>query len=145
MPPRLYTLVVTATGCAATAYFLRRPAAARFEDGERERRAWLDRIGRVTDGTVIDVQEGEHEGRPAVLLVFEYDAGGVTYHASQDVTYLRQWINLTSCRMALHTSVKYDPRAPGNSIVISERWIGLRQHPPRPLREAPPPPSAASG
>jgi hypothetical protein len=52
---------------------------------------------------------------------------GVSYEASQDVTYLRQWINLQSCRLGLHTSVKYDARNPGNSMVIAEGWMGLRQ------------------
>jgi hypothetical protein len=43
------------------------------------------------------------------------------------VTYLRQWINLHSCRLGLPTSVKYDPHNPGNSLVVSESWMGLRQ------------------
>jgi hypothetical protein len=52
---------------------------------------------------------------------------GVSYEASQDVTYLRQWLNLHSCRLGLPTSVKYDARNPGNSMVIAEGWVGLRQ------------------
>jgi hypothetical protein len=96
---------------------------------ERERRIWLDRIGRITDGTVIDVQEmPPSEGnRAAVLLIYKYDVAGVSYECSQDVTYLRQWINLHSCRLGLPTSVKYDPHNPGNSLVVSENWMGLRQ------------------
>jgi len=27
----------------------------------------------------------------------------------------------------LPTSVRYDPHNPGNSIVVSEKWMGLRQ------------------
>jgi hypothetical protein len=61
------------------------------------------------------------------MLIYQYDVAGVSYEASQDVTYLRQWINLHSCRLGLHTSVKYDPHNPGNSMVIAEGWIGLRQ------------------
>lgn len=96
---------------------------------ERERRTWLDGVGRITDGTVIDVQEvpptdGQHA---AVFLVYKYDVAGVSYECSQDVTYLRQWINLHSCRLGLPTSVKYDPHNPGNSLVVSESWMGLRQ------------------
>ena len=48
------------------------------------------------------------------------------YNCSQDVTLLRHWVNLHSCRLGLPTSVKYDPQNPGNSIIISEHWIGLR-------------------
>jgi hypothetical protein len=104
----------------------RKPKTA--EDKERERRAWIDQYGRITDGTVIDVQEVRLDGRkPATMLIFQYDVAGVSYEASQDVTYLRQWINLHSCRLGLPTSVRYDPQNPGNSIVVSERWMGLRQ------------------
>jgi hypothetical protein len=96
---------------------------------ERERRNWLDGIGRITDGTVIDVQEMEPSNghHAAVLLIYKYDVAGVSYECSQDVTYLRQWINLHSCRLGLPTSVKYDPHNPGNSLVVSENWMGLRQ------------------
>jgi hypothetical protein len=96
---------------------------------ERERRTMLDTIGRITDGTVIDVQELEPDSghHAAVLLIYKYDVAGVSYECSQDVTYLRQWINLHSCRLGLPTSVKYDPHNPGNSLVVSENWMGLRQ------------------
>src|SRR5262249_15443171 len=106
--------------------FRRKPKTA--DDVERDRRAWLNEVGRITDGTVIDVQEGAHDQlRAATMLIFQYDVAGGSYEASQDVTYLRQWINLHSCRLGLPTSVKYDPHNPGNSMVISEGWIGLRQ------------------
>ena len=65
--------------------------------------------------------------RPATMLIYQYDVAGVSYEASQDVTYLRQWINLHSCRLGLPTSVKYDSHNPGNSMVIAEGWMGLRQ------------------
>jgi hypothetical protein len=88
----------------------------------------LNQIGRITDGTVIDVQEVTPNGHgPATMLIFQYDVSGVSYEASQDVTYLRQWVNLHSCRLGLPTSVRYDPQNPGNSIVVSEKWMGLRQ------------------
>ena len=87
-----------------------------------------NQVGRITDGTVIDVQEVTANGhRPSTMLIYQYDVAGVSYEASQDVTYLRQWINLHSCRLGLPTSVKYDPHNPGNSMVISEGWMGLRQ------------------
>ena len=62
-----------------------------------------------------------------ILLVYNYDVAGVTYEASQDVTHLRQFIDLYSCRLGLPASVKYDPHNPGDSIVISETWSGLRK------------------
>ena len=112
------------------AYALLRRKAKTPAELERERRLWLDGVGRITDGTVIDVQElaaAESQRTPATLLIYKYDVAGVSYECSQDVTHLRQWINLHSCRLGLHTSVKYDPQNPGNSLVISESWMGLRQ------------------
>jgi len=127
-PVRLYMIVLGAVGVALASWaFLRRkPKSA--EDLERERRTWLNEVGRITDGTVIDVQEISPNGRQeSTMLIYKYDVAGVSYEASQDVTYLRQWINLHSCRLGLPTSVKYDPHNPGNSMVISEGWMGLRQ------------------
>ncbi|HLW87712.1 MAG TPA: DUF3592 domain-containing protein [Terriglobales bacterium] len=127
-PFRLYALVVGGCGVLYAAYLLLRRKPKRSEDLERERREWLDHVGRITDGTVIDVQElPREEQKQSVLLIFQYDVAGVSYEASQDVTYLRQFINLHSCRLGLPTSVRYDPQNPGNSIVVSERWMGLRQ------------------
>ncbi len=97
------------------------------EQRERDRREWLTRSGRITDGTVIDVQEIGGEGKATVhLLIYNYDVAGVSYDASQDITYLRQFIDLQFCRIGLPASIKYDPQNPGNSIVISEQWSGLR-------------------
>jgi hypothetical protein len=127
-PLPLYIYVIGGAGLLLAAYFLLRSKPRTPEDIERERREWLDRVGRITDGTVIDVQElRANEHRSATLLIFQYDVAGVSYEASQDVTYLRQKINLHSCRLGLPTSVRYDPQNPGNSIVLSERWMGLRQ------------------
>ena len=123
-----YTLALGALGLATLSYALLRRKPKTPDEVERGRRVWLTEVGRITDGTVIDVQElpsGVH--RAATMLIYQYDVAGVSYEASQDVTYLRQWINLHSCRLGLHTSVKYDPHNPGNSMVIAEGWIGLRQ------------------
>jgi hypothetical protein len=128
IPLRLYILILAVAAVLIVAYFLLRKKPKTPDDLERERREWLDRIGRITDGTVIDVQEmpGTTD-RPATFLIYHYDVAGVSYEASQDVTYLRQLINLHSCRLGLPTSVRFDPQNPGNSIVLSERWMGLRQ------------------
>jgi len=127
-PIHLYVLVLVAAGVLIAAYFLLRSKPKTADEVEKERRAWLDRVGRITDGTVIDVQEMPgSNGRSSTLLIYQYDVAGVSYEASQDVTYLRQFINLHSCRLGLPTSVRFDPQNPGNSIVVSERWMGLRQ------------------
>lgn len=123
-----YTLLAGAAAVAFAAYMVFGRKKKTLAEIERERRDWLIQVGRITDGTVIDVQEVVPNGHPAAtMLIFQYDVGGVSYEASQDVTHLRQWINLHSCRLGLPTSVRYDPQNPGNSIVVSEKWMGLRQ------------------
>lgn len=94
---------------------------------ERERRMRISEMGRITDGTVIDVNEMQMNGSGELqLLIYHYDVAGVSYEASQDVSSLRHMVDLHSCRAGLMTSIKYDPGNPGNSIVISENWTGLR-------------------
>ena len=126
---RRYALVAAGAIILLVVYALLRRKPKSADDLERERRSWLEGTGRITDGTVIDVHElaAEEKRRSAIMLVYKYDVAGVSYECSQDVTYLRHWINLHSCRLGLHTSVKYDPQNPGNSLVVSENWMGLRQ------------------
>jgi len=126
---RVYELVAAGGVALLGAYALLRSKRKSEDDLERERRAWLESSGRITDGTVIDVQElaPQNNHRSAVMLIYKYDVAGVSYECSQDVTQLRHWINLHSCRLGLNTSVKYDPQNPGNSLVVSENWMGLRQ------------------
>jgi hypothetical protein len=128
LPFRIYSLLAGTAFAVFTVYVLFGRKKKTAAEIERERRDWLNRIGRITDGTVIDVHELAANGHaPATMLIFHYDVGGVSYEASQDVTHLRQHINLHSCRLGLPTSVRYDPQNPGNSIVVSEKWMGLRQ------------------
>src|SRR2546422_9542147 len=94
IPLRLYSNILVVSGVVLAIYLLLRRKHKTADDLERERRQWLDQIGRITDGTVIDVQEMDSGQKPSTLLIYQYDVAGVSYEASQDVTYLRQWINL---------------------------------------------------
>jgi hypothetical protein len=128
IPLSTYSLVLGGLGLAVLGYALLRRKPTPPDELERKRRVWLNQVGRITDGTVIDVQElPPGPQRAATMLIYQYDVAGVSYEASQDVTYLRQWINLHSCRLGVPTSVRYDPHNPGNSMVVAEGWIGLRQ------------------
>ncbi len=128
IPLSNYSLALGALGLAVLGYALFRRKPMSPDEIERKRRVWLTEVGRITDGTVIDVQElPSGARRAATMLIYQYDVAGVSYEASQDVTYLRQWINLHSCRLGVPTSVRYDPHNPGNSLVVAEGWIGLRQ------------------
>jgi hypothetical protein len=122
-------LALAGVGGAAAVIVWMRSKKKTPAEHERERRLRINEIGRITDGTVIDTQEieGDADGNgQAQLVIYTYDVSGVTYEASQDVTTLRHWVDLHSCRIGLPASIKYDPKSPGNSIVICETWTGLR-------------------
>jgi hypothetical protein len=126
VPTHAYPLLAIGLATAALVTYLLRRRRKTPEEVERERRALISKIGRITDGTVIDINEMDGT-RPAQFIIYQYDVAGVSYEASQEITYLRQFVNLHSCRLGLPTSVKYDPHNPGNSIVVSESWFGLRR------------------
>ncbi len=117
----------TVATAAATVTWVRshRKTAA---ERERERRERINVIGRITDGTLLDVCELETEiASPSQLVSYNYDVAGVQYECSQDVTQLQHLFDIQSCKLGLPASVKYDPQNPGNSIVIAENWSGLRR------------------
>jgi hypothetical protein len=126
---RLYSvLALAAAGLTFAVSAWARSRRKSPEQLERERRVRINEIGRITDGTVIDVSELKMNGSGEMqLLIYQYDVAGVSYEASQDVTHLRHRVDLHTCRVGLPASIKYDPSNPGNSIVVAENWTGLRQ------------------
>jgi hypothetical protein len=100
------------------------------EELERERRAFLVQAGRIIDGTLLDISELDptESGRPAgmQLILYKYEIGGVVYECSQDVTPLRDLVNIHDCRLGFPCSVRYDTHKPENSIIVAETWSGLR-------------------
>jgi hypothetical protein len=127
---RLYLMAFGATGLAslAVAYYLRSRRKT-AEQLERERRQRVSTIGRITDGTLVDIQEVPASGNgstEAQFVIFQYDVAGVSYEASQEITHLQDVFDIRTCKIGLPASVKYDPHNPGNSIVLAENWKGLR-------------------
>jgi hypothetical protein len=124
---RIYTLTGALVIAAASSLLFLRRGKKTPEQREALRRQRINASGRITDGTVLDVQEFDSgTGHTVQMVIYNYDVAGVQYECSQDVTHLRQYVDLHSCRIGVANSVKYDPRSPGNSIVVSETWCGLR-------------------
>lgn len=121
-----YILGGGAAALAAGAYLWVRLRRKNPERLEMERRLRINQIGRITDGTLLDASETGAEANPTHLLIYQYDVSGVTYHASQDVTHIRDLVG-KSQRLGGAVSVKYDAQNPGNSIVVCEKWSGLRK------------------
>jgi hypothetical protein len=125
----LYILIGGLAGASLVAGYLLSSRRKTPEQRERERRERINAIGRITDGIVLDFCEAppkQGQSTPVQLLVFNYDVAGVTYEASQDISHLREYVDLQNGKLGLHASIKYDPQNPGNSIVIAEGWSGLR-------------------
>ncbi len=101
-------------GVAAYALLRRKPSP---DEIERKRRDSLVQQGRIIDATVIDISDlnAEESGRPngMQLILYKYEAAGVVYECSQDVTMLRHIINIYDCRLGFPASVRYDPHNPG--------------------------------
>ncbi len=122
-----YYLGGAAALAGAATYAFARMRRKTPEQREAERRLRIAQNGRITDGTVIDVSELDRNGSGSLqLLIYQYDVAGVSYEASQDITHLRPFVDIHTCRIGVPASIKYDPQNPGNSIVVAEGWSGLR-------------------
>jgi hypothetical protein len=112
---------------------------------ERERRAYLNRVGRIVEGQVLEVVEHKiaapapvADGKRASLaksnnaphglqrlLYYTYAISGVTYETAQDITGLEERLHMTPVAAGQTASVKYDPSNPSNSILLADDWSGL--------------------
>jgi hypothetical protein len=72
--------------------------------------------GKMGDAALVEVHDS--------VVFYSYGVRGVEYTASQDLSLLgRAHVDLADVHAL---SVKYDPRNPANSIIMSEDWSGLR-------------------
>jgi hypothetical protein len=100
------------------------------EEIERERRLTLVKVGRIVDGSVVDIadldsrESGRAEGMK--LILYRYEIAGVVYNCSQDVTHMTGFVDIYECRLSFPASIRYDAHNPGNSIIVAENWSGLR-------------------
>jgi hypothetical protein len=125
--------VLAMLGAAALRLVLRKRPTA--EEMERARRQFLAHSGRLVDGMLLDMLEivvsaktpakGELD-RTLTMLLYSYHIGGVDYECSQDITALREIVDLSEVRAGFPCSARYQPGNPTNSIVVSEEWSGLR-------------------
>jgi hypothetical protein len=85
---------------------------------ERRRRTHLRTRGKMGDANLLEYREH--------MVVYSYAIGGVEYMASQDLSDLLTLLPEDRWSAIGPASIKYDPRNPANSIVLSEEWSGLR-------------------
>ena len=94
------------------------------DERERLRLAELLEIGRTGDGILTDVRE---DG----VLEYTYDVRGIAYAASQDISSVREKLPPEPWTLIGPVTIKYLPRNPANSMVLSGEWSGLRVRPSR--------------
>ncbi len=87
-------------------------------DRERERRLLVAERGRLTDGMIMESGAG--------AIYYSYSVAGVRYRASQDISQLSPYLPASPERLAGPVTLKYAPDNPANSILICERWSGIR-------------------
>jgi hypothetical protein len=117
--------VAASVGITLVVLHLRRPTAFEIE---RRRRNYLVKIGRITDGVILDARTltGEDSTSPTPeILLYSYRVAGVTYNCAQDVSALPDLV--LGFRLDQAIQVRYDPRNPGNSILVADEWTGLWQ------------------
>jgi hypothetical protein len=137
---------------ASGAFFLFRKKPEDSDALERDRRVYLNRVGRIVEGhimEVVDHGDGAHAPeseektalKPAMslppkravapkngaqtLLYYSYSISGVTYETAQDVTGLEEQAHLKRIAVGQTASVKYDPANPSNSILLADDWSGI--------------------
>lgn len=141
--------VVLAMGGAAIAalamivYAFLRPAVNPDEE-ERKRRLYLNQIGRIAEGQIVELVERPPESRearkglfgssarplkdmrPRHLVSYSYLISGVTYQTAQDITGLESQVRLERLVAGQPASIKYDAANPSDSILVADDWSGLR-------------------
>lgn len=140
-------------GIVVVFWLRRKPATP--NDLEYQRRAYLNRIGRIVEGQVLEIvddnsaanfghtntgkenassrqtgvltkrQDLAHTASPQKLLYYTYAISGVTYETAQDITGLEERLHLSRITSGQTASVKYDPSNPSNSILLADDWSGL--------------------
>lgn len=132
----LAAFAVVAAGSAAWYYTRKRPTA---DEIEYERRETLASFGRIVDGMLLDgFKITTEDGDTRTMILYGYEISGVCYECSQDVTTLAHILDPEGLKLGMPCSIRYQPGSPENSMVVAERWSGLRSGFPPPNPNARP-------
>ena len=122
--------VLAAAGAGLWYVTRKRPTA---DELERDRRQMLVNFGRIVDGMLLDcfqipvqMNSGSEPGCMRDMLLYQYEISGVVYECSQDITALATIVDPSKIKIGMPCSIRYQPGSPENSILVAERWSGLR-------------------
>ncbi len=136
-----------ALGAGGLALWLRARRRRDPEEAERRRREYVNRVGRIAQAEILEVVEREAEpprqprwtflhssiaaSTPRSirrLILYRYSISGVRYETAQELTGV--FFDIPLPAQGHVVTVKYDPARPGNSILVAEKWSGLRERGP---------------
>jgi hypothetical protein len=118
--------VAVAAGTSLWLFTRKRPTS---DELERERRQMLVNFGRIVDGMLLDgfqISAEDETGTMRDMLLYQYEISGVVYECSQDITALTPILDPAKVKIGMPCSIRYQPGSPENSILVAERWSGLR-------------------
>jgi hypothetical protein len=122
--PSIAAGTALAAGAALWLLTRKRPTADQLE---QQRRQSLVNFGRIVDGMLLDgFQVTADDGGSRHMLLYQYEISGVVYECSQDITALAAILDPARIKIGLPCSIRYQPGSPENSILVAERWSGLR-------------------
>src|SRR3954467_14475835 len=88
------------------------------QERERLRRLAVNQYGRMGDAMITEASDG--------IVYYSYSIRGVEYEASQDISMLRDRIDVEIETLVGPVTLKFMPRNPFNSIILCEEWSGIR-------------------
>jgi hypothetical protein len=98
-------------------------------DVERQRRAYLNRVGRIVEGQVLEIVEHARDANDPTAKqpgMFQKRAAPSAFtNGTQKLTGLDEAKHLGRVAAGQTASVKYDPSNPSNSILLADDWSGL--------------------
>jgi hypothetical protein len=98
------------------------------DEVEQERRGSLTSFGRIVDGMLLDgFQITDEDGVTRDMLLYQYEISGVVYECSQDISSLASIFDPATIKFGMPCSIRYQPGSPENSLIVAERWNGLRE------------------
>ena len=138
-------LAGAAFAALVAAYFLFRKRDTDPSEVEKQRRLYLNKIGRIVEGQILEIVDKPAETKPEPprrmlrrkpaangsapldtrLLYYTYSISGVTYETAQDISDMEERACLGHAVAGQAASVKYDPSNPSNSILLADDWSGL--------------------
>jgi len=108
-------VVAGALGWGLRSHYKNRPTPSELE---RRRRAMINAHGKMGDAQIVEIQGS--------YAIYSYAVRGVEYTASQDLSALQASLPADPWMAVGAATLKYDPRNPANSIIVSEKWSGIR-------------------